>query len=760
MPILVSPDGKTEYVSDEDLAAKVGQGYAAPRGESVAVTDADGRTVAIEGDRLADWVIEQQGGIASTGAQDEAAHARAVEETYGGVGGGAAALGLGAARGLTLGASDMLARGLGADMDVVRDIGETHEGLSLAGEIGGAVIPGLLTGGAGAAGLAGRALARTPAGLAARAGSAAGARVGSGLAGAAATGAVEGAIFGAGTGISEVSLSEDPVTLEKAAGSISSGMLLGGVVGGGASLAGKALEKGLRRTRDMVRRSPVGDLPESLADDLTQLDRKGLRAAKDAEYERIKGDRLTAGESMVEEVKAYRAALKEADNLYTLTKGAKKGSALAEAGGRTRKALRQLRSALDTPAELAARPSQVRKALAQLDQTFKDLAAEAPALRAAAEGGGGSRLKALDALEGLTETNRRLQSTVAELTTPIRESVTPRLKQIDDAVDALSSQGGPSFGQKLVEGSAFGVVTGAVAPFTGPLAPLIGGAAAGKVGELVFGRLGKAASDMTKRIDKALTTVLDVGSKTVSKVGVPATVLSTARFGPDDRKRPEAKGSGKVKAFRERAQELQAQVQAGPDGRPQMTRAARARVADQLAGARAASLPVADALETVAARKVEFLAGKLPKQPFAGFGPSNWRPSDFEIAQFSRYVAAVEDPASVIERVADGSLTPEDAEALRSVYPELYADMQRQLIEKLPELREQLPYQRRLMLSIFFGVPVDPAMSPDVLAVLQGHFAREESTAGGSHSPMPEPSFGALGSVAKESPTKAQERSG
>jgi hypothetical protein len=747
-------DGNRVLVNDEDIPSAEQAGYTIEAGQEVTTEGLMGTKSATRSEE-AGIAAAAGKGIETAEVRREREREERLDEAYSGVGYGAAALGLGAARGLTLGASDILARDLGAEGEVAA-IQEERPGLSLAGEVAGAVAPALLSGGSS---LVARGLAATPAGLAVRAGRAASSSPG--LAGAAVRGAVEGGIFGAGIGVSEIALSEDPVTLEKAAASLSSNALLGAGLGGAAGFAGKAAEKGLRRARDLVRsRSAVGDLPESLAEDLTQLDRKGLRAAKDAEYERIKGDRLTAGESMVEEVKAYRAALKEADNLYTLTKGAKKGSALAEAGGRTRKALRQLRSALDTPADLAARPSQIRKALAQLDQTFKDLAAEAPALRAAAEGGGGSRLKALDALEGLTKTNRRLQSTVAELTTPIRDSVTPRLKQIDDAVDSLSSQGGPSFGQKLVEGSAFGVVTGAVAPFTGPLAPLIGGAAAGKVGELVFGRLGKAASDMTKRIDKALTTVLDVGSKTVSKVGVPATVLSTARFGPDDRKRPEVKGSGKVKAFRARAQELQAQVQAGPDGRPQMTRAARARVADQLAGARAASLPVADALETVAARKVEFLAGKLPKQPFAGFGPSNWRPSDFEIAQFSRYVAAVEDPASVIERVADGSLTPEDAEALRSVYPELYADMQRQLIEKLPELREQLPYQRRLMLSIFFGVPVDPAMSPDVLAVLQGHFAREESTAGGSHSPMPEPSFGALGSVAKESPTKAQERSG
>jgi hypothetical protein len=85
----------------------------------------------------------------------------------------------------------------------------------------------------------------------------------------------------------------------------------------------------------------------------------------------------------------------------------------------------------------------------------------------------------------------------------------------------------------------------------------------------------------------------------------------------------------------------------------------------------------------------------------------------------------------------------------------MYADIQRQIIEKLPALRAQLPYSRRLALSIFSGVPVDPAMDPQVLAILQGSFSAEQGTEGGTQAPRAQPAFG---SVTKPEPTPAQQR--
>jgi hypothetical protein len=58
---------------------------------------------------------------------------------------------------------------------------------------------------------------------------------------------------------------------------------------------------------------------------------------------------------------------------------------------------------------------------------------------------------------------------------------------------------------------------------------------------------------------------------------------------------------------------------------------------------------------------------------------------------------------------------------------------------------------------MFSGVAVDPALDPKVLAILQGSFANEEGSEGGTEAPRPEPQFG---SVTKPEPTPAQQRGG
>jgi hypothetical protein len=93
---------------------------------------------------------------------------------------------------------------------------------------------------------------------------------------------------------------------------------------------------------------------------------------------------------------------------------------------------------------------------------------------------------------------------------------------------------------------------------------------------------------------------------------------------------------------------------------------------------------------------------------------------------------------------------------MREVYPEIFLDITRQLFAALPTLREQLPYHRRLAWSVFSGVPVDAAMDPQVLDVLQSVYKAEPGTAGGVRPPMPSPQFG---SVRAEPATAAQTRS-
>jgi hypothetical protein len=140
-------------------------------------------------------------------------------------------------------------------------------------------------------------------------------------------------------------------------------------------------------------------------------------------------------------------------------------------------------------------------------------------------------------------------------------------------------------------------------------------------------------------------------------------------------------------------------------------------------------------------------------------GPDRWQPSDMESRKLARYVDAVEHPAAVIERLADGTLTPEDAKAMREVHPALYAKVQAGLTDRLTELQKTLPYERRLTLSIMFDVPVDESMSKPMTAALQSSFTAPMPTQQmpGVKQSMPGAS---VGSLKPPNPTAAQKTAG
>ena len=325
------------------------------------------------------------------------------------------------------------------------------------------------------------------------------------------------------------------------------------------------------------------------------------------------------------------------------------------------------------------------------------------------------------------------------------------------------TRGKKSIAEQMLTGTVFGLGSGAVysvADATGLpggalLAPLAGAGAAKLVSGRVFGRMGNAMGALAERSQKAVGAFMNTATKATKAAPVIATkVLSGIRYAPEGAAAPETKiGHNKLAtAYKSRADEIRGQVVPGPDGKSAMRPDARAAISERLSAVAAGNPKFADMLETNAVRRIEYLASKLPKRPeLAGIptGPDRWTPSDMEMRTFARHAAAVEDPYGVVERLAHGAVTPEDAEAMRAVYPELMADITGQIVSQLPSLRKSLPYHRRLALSIFTGVPVDPAMDPQVLSVLQAQYEAEPEA------PKASPQFG---SVKSEVGTPAQQR--
>lgn len=195
-----------------------------------------------------------------------------LQDKYGGLGGMAASAGAGAARGLTLGLSDVVARGVGGSetAKTLLDLQEANPTTSTAFELGGAIAPIALSGGAGAAVegggvLRGLGMGIREAGLIPRAASAAGGLAERGAAalmgeGAASLGgriaqkaipqavgaAVEGAAWGAGHEASDAALHDHDLTAEKLLAGAGHGAIWGALAGGGLATAGELAATGMR----------------------------------------------------------------------------------------------------------------------------------------------------------------------------------------------------------------------------------------------------------------------------------------------------------------------------------------------------------------------------------------------------------------------------------------------------------------------------------------------------------------------------------
>lgn len=126
--------------------------------------------------------------------------------------------------------------------------------------------------------------------------------------------------------------------------------------------------------------------------------------------------------------------------------------------------------------------------------------------------------------------------------------------------------------------------------------------------------------------------------------------------------------------------------------------------------------------------RIQFLHDKMPKDPRVRSELSyKWKPPAKDIRKFARYVRAAEDPQSVFKDLESGRVSPEAAETLQTLYPEMYQEAQQVLLEELTSRKEPLPLRDRQRMSILFDVVLDDSMRPEFVAAVQGAFVKQES---------------------------------
>jgi hypothetical protein len=220
---------------------------------------------------------------------------------------------------------------------------------------------------------------------------------------------VEGGLQGLGQGVSELALSDDPLTAERIASVLTSNTLLGGGIGAGAGTIGKLAESGILRAKGALDEIAAGSrIGSDVTGDLAGMDAKALRGAHEAELGAIEAQRVPQRAQLADEIKSFRQELKE-QKIYLATKGAEERE-LREIGKRSLDADRQLDRLLNNPKRMAEKPELAKAALQQQEAALEDLAKNAEQLKVKFAGDtSGERLAALENSGKALERNRELQ---------------------------------------------------------------------------------------------------------------------------------------------------------------------------------------------------------------------------------------------------------------------------------------------------------------------------------------------------------------
>lgn len=293
----------------------------------------------------------------------------------------------------------------------------------------------------------------------------------------------------------------------------------------------------------------------------------------------------------------------------------------------------------------------------------------------------------------------------------------------------LRDMGGDDFSTALAGGLSFGPAGAAVAgAITRPDRIIRTIAGAERVAEKLSKLSGiKHAIDTAeRRIAKSIQTALTVTPKAplvTSTAGVSLFVEALGGKPP--------KGSDKQDAVRYRVAQVD-DLMSDPQGMAD-------RIAANLQGLETHAPAHAAAIATQTAKVMKFLQDKAPRNhspdPLQPTIDTGWKPTKSDAEKFARYWQAAMDPGSVIDDIGRGTISPESVETLKELYPRMFETTRQALMASAANIRERVPYAKRIHLGLMFDVPLDPTMRPDFIARTQASYQQQpqQGQAGGGN---------------------------
>lgn len=136
------------------------------------------------------------------------------------------------------------------------------------------------------------------------------------------------------------------------------------------------------------------------------------------------------------------------------------------------------------------------------------------------------------------------------------------------------------------------------------------------------------------------------------------------------------------------------------------------------------------AFSAASARAVQYLANLRPNTARQSPLDQKQAPSSFDNAQYNRALDTAQNPLMVLKHIHQGTLTPQDIATMKTIYPSLYNQLSKQMLNEANRVLSKggmIPYQQRMMLSMFTGQALDSTMLPQSIIAAQPQPAQPQA---------------------------------
>ena len=141
-----------------------------------------------------------------------------------------------------------------------------------------------------------------------------------------------------------------------------------------------------------------------------------------------------------------------------------------------------------------------------------------------------------------------------------------------------------------------------------------------------------------------------------------------------------------------------------------------------------------NSFQRAALRATSYLASVAPRpQVRPSLTPQFDKPmlTGAQKADYARVVAAVHDPATVLRDMQDGRVTRSQVDAIRIVYPALFADIEQRIHERLASLKEPLTSAQKTQLATVLGIAPDATYEAGFIVSMQQSYGPTPTPQGG-----------------------------